>query len=320
MAVLTPLDLLSKSLSDIGALAAGEAVEPNIANDAFDTLNDMLDQWSNQKMLLPCVQEVIHELTGGTYIYTIGLAGANVGSTITASIASNVMTVTALTAGALSVGQLVTGTGITTGTAITSYGTGRGGNGTAALGTYYLSIQNTFASGTVTTFAKRPIRINSGFVRVTNSLTGTLDYPISILTDEEYELIGIKTLSGPWPRAVYYQPSIPLGVLNYWPNPSSGEMHLFCDMILNRFTSLSETINMQPGAIMAMRWNLAELLMPSYGKNDSVLVSLVQKYAAQGRSFLRRSNMAPQQAARYDNALMTKRRGDAGWVLDGGFR
>lgn len=316
---MTPADLIAKSLSDIGALASGEPVEPNIANDVFDTLNDMLDQWSNQKMLLPYVQEVIHELTGGTYQYTIG-PGGNVGATITGSISGTTLTVTALTAGALSVGQLLTGTGITSGTAITSYGTGFGGNGTAALGTYKLSLTNTFASGAITTAAPRPLRINSAFVRVSTSIAGTLDYPVAPLSSEEYELIGIKTLSGPWPRAFYYQPSLPLGVLNYWPNPSSGEMHLFCDMILNRFQSLSETIAVQPGAIMALRWNLAELLLPSFGRNDSILVGLVREYASQGRSYLKRTNMQPQQRAQFDSAIVARRRGDAGWILDGGFR
>lgn len=318
MSVLTPLDLISKSLSDIGALAAGESVEANVANDAFDTLNDMLDMWSNEKMMLPCVQEVIHRLTAGTFIYTIGPNG-NVGSVVTGSISGTTLTVTALTSGALSVGQTVSGTGVSTGTVITSYNTGRGGNGTSALGTYNVNISQTVGSITITTYAPRPLRINSAFVRIVTAITGTLDYPVAPITSEEYELIGIKTLSGPWPRAFYYQPSLPMGVLNYWPNPSSGEMHLFCDMLLNRFQTLSDTIAMQPGAIMAMRWNLAELLLPSYGQNEPLLVQLVQKYAAQGRSWLKRTNMQPQQASRFDPVLIGNRRKDAGWILHGGF-
>lgn len=318
MSVLTPLDLLGKSLSDIGALAAGEPVEPNVANDAFDTLNDMLDQWSNEKMMLPYVQEVIHELTGGTYVYTIGPLG-NVGSVVTGSVSGTVVTVTALTSGALSVGQTIAGTTVQTGTVITSLNTGRGGNGTAALGTYNVNISQTVSSATLTTYAPRPVRINSAFVRVVTSITGTLDYPVAPITSEEYELIGIKTLAGPWPRAFYYQPSLPMGVLNYWPNPSSGEMHLFCDMLLNRFQTLADTITMQPGVIMAMRWNLAELLLPSYGRNDPTLIGLVQKFAAQGRAYIKRTNMQPQQASRFDPVLVSNRRKDAGWILHGGF-
>lgn len=318
MSVTTPLDLIGKSLSDIGVIAAGETVEANIANDAFDTLNDLLDQWSNEKMMLPCVQEVIHELSNGTYVYTVGPLG-NVGSAVSGSISGITLTVSSLSSGAISVGQTVSGTGVTAGTVITSLNTGRGGNGTAALGTYNVNQSQTVTGAAITTYAPRPVRINSAFVRVVSSVTGTLDYPVAILTSEEYELIGIKTLSGPWPRAVYYQPSLPMGILNYWPNPSSGEMHLFCDMQMVRFNSLSDTLALQPGAIMALRWNLAELLLPSYGRNDQMLIELVQKFAAQGRMYIKRSNMQPQQASRFDPSLNVGRRPDAGWILSGGF-
>lgn len=318
MAVLTPLDLLSKSLSDIGALAAGESVEANVANDAFDTLNDMLDQWSNEKMMLPYVQEVIHELTGGTYIYTIGPQG-NVGSTLTGSINGTTLTVSSFATGALSVGQTVSGTGVTAGTVITSLNTGRGGNGTSALGTYNINQSQTVTGAAITTYAPRPLRINSAFVRVVTSITGTLDYPVSPLTSEEYELIGIKTLPGPWPRAFYYQPSLPMGVINYWPNPSSGEMHLFCDMLLLRFNTLADIITLPPGYIMAMRWNLAELLLPSYGKDNQLIIAMVSKFAEQGRAYIKRTNMQPQQAMRFDPVLVANRRKDAGWILHGGF-
>jgi hypothetical protein len=318
MSVSTPLDLISKSLSDIGALAAGEPVEPNVANDAFDTLNDMIDQWSNQKMLLPYVQEVIHELTGGTYVYTIGPLG-NVGSVVSGSISGTTLTVSSLTSGAISVGQTVSGTGVSVGTVISSLNTGRGGNGTSAVGTYNVNQSQTVTGASLTTYAVRPVRINSAFVRITTAITGTLDYPVAPITSEEYELIGIKTLSGPWPRAVYYQPSLPMGVLNYWPNPSSGEMHLFCDMVLTRFQSLSDTMTLQPGAVMALRWNLAELLIPSYGRNDQMLISMVQSFASQGKMYLKRSNMQPQQASRFDPVLISNKRKDAGWILSGGF-
>lgn len=315
---MTPHDLIQQSMSDIGANVAGEPLDPNIENDVFNTLNDMLDMWSNSKMMLFCVQEVIHELTGGTYIYTIG-GGGDCGCALTGSIAGTTLTVTAISSGALSVGQTITGSGIASGTFITSYNTGRGGNGTDALGTYQINVTTTFASGSIVTFVQRPLRINSAFVRVVTSVTGTLDYPVAVLDSEEYELIGIKTLSGPWPRAVYYQPSMPLGVLNYWPNPSSGEMHLFCDTILNRFLTLNETMTLPQGYVMAMRWNLAELLLPSFGRNQPDLISLIRQYAAQGRAMVKRTNMQPQQAARFDSVLVAGRAKDAGWILSGGF-
>lgn len=69
---------------------------------------------------------------------TIQTAAA--GSTIagfsgTASFATNVMTVTAVTSGTVKVGDLVTSAGVAAGTYVTSFGTGTGGTGTYNLST-----------------------------------------------------------------------------------------------------------------------------------------------------------------------------------------
>lgn len=314
-----PIDLITLSLINIGALEEGETPSSGAQNIAFNMLNFMLDQWSNEKMMVYCVQEVIHKLTPSQFNYTIGLNGS-VGSTFTGSIAGNVLTVTSVASGALAVGQTISGTGVALGTSITSYGTGLGGSSAAAQGTYYLSQTSTVASSALTSYAQRPLRINSAFVRIVTATTGTLDYPIAVITSEEYELIGIKSLPGPWPRAVYYQPSEPVGALNYWPNPSSGEVHLFCDTILNNFQSINDTISLPQGYAMAIVWNLSELLMPGYGKNDPSLSQKVTKFAAQGKGLIKRTNMAPQQAARFDDMLVQGKRKDAGWILTGGFQ
>lgn len=319
MSTTQPIDIIKQSMRSIGALATGETPTSDEANDCLDLLNDFLEYSTNEKQMLFCVQEVIHELTGGQYTYTVGSTASNLACTFTGSIASNVLTVTAITSGALSVGQVLTGTGITTGTAITSYGTGRGGNTTAALGTYFLQLSNTFASGTIVSYPPRPLRINSAIVRVVSSIGGVLDYPVAILTSEEYELIGLKAMSGPWPRAVYYQPSMPLGVLNYWPNPSSGEMHLFCDTILNKFATLTDTIQFPPGYNLFMRFNFAEFLLTEYPRTDPVIAGQVRDMAAKTRASIKRTNMQPQQAARYDDLLIAGKRKDAGWILHGGF-
>ncbi len=314
-----PIDLITLSLINIGALEEGETPGAAAQNIAFNMLNFMLDQWSNEKMMVYCVQEVIHKLTPSQFNYTIGLNGS-VGATFTGSIAGNILTVTSVASGALAVGQTIPTAGVTAGTSITSYGTGLGGSGTAAQGTYYLSQNSTVASTTLTSYAQRPLRINSAFVRIVTATTGTLDYPVAVITSEEYELIGIKSLPGPWPRAVYYQPSEPVGALNYWPNPSGGEVHLFCDTILNNFQSINDVISLPQGYAMAIVWNLSELLMPGYGKNDPALVQQVTKFAAQGKGLIKRTNMAPQQAARFDDMLVQGKRKDAGWILMGGFQ
>jgi len=311
-----PITLISQALLDINAREAGEPVAPDDANEAFATLNQMLDQWSNESMMVYAKQEVIHELSTGQYIYTIGPSGS-IGCSFTGSIAGNILTITAITSGAISLGQTING--VLAGTVITSYGTGKGGNTAAALGTYNLTNTQTVVSGALTSSVNRPIVINSAFVRVVNSITGTLDYPVAVINLEKYETIGIKTLPGPWPKAVYYSPTMPVGVLNYWPNPSQGEMHLFCDTILSQFQTVNDTVQLPQGYEAAIRYNLALKLMPSYGKSSQMQIEMIKAFAKEGKALIKKTNMKPAQTAFFDTVLTPGRVNDAGWILSGGF-
>lgn len=318
MSTTTPQDILTKALGDIGAYAPGDFIEPALMNDAFDTLNDLLDSASNEKEMIYCSQEVIHEVNGTSQTFTIG-PGGQVGCSFTGSIAGTTLTVTAILSGALSCGQKISGTGITTGSSITALGTGQGGNGTGALGTYSVNISQTVASTTITSYAPRPLRINSAFVRISTASTGLLDYPVIPLNVTDWSRIPIKSLPGPWPRGVYYQPSEPVGILNYYPFPSNCEMHLMCDTVLNNFQTLTETIVLPQGYKNWMRWNVAEILMPSYGKSDQVQAQMVIKNAARFRALIKRTNMRPMEQAQFDVILYGSARVNAGWYLDGGF-
>ena len=313
-----PNDLIRLSLTDIGALAPGEDIPSSQANDALTRVNNMLDTWANQKMLVYYVTEIVHLITGGTYQYTLG-PGGTIGSTVTGSISGTTLTVTGITSGALTLGQTLTGSGITAGTTITGFGTGAGTVNTG-LGTYTVNTSQTVAATTISGYYQRPLRINSAFVRV-QATVGNPDYPIAVLNVEEYEMIGIKTINGPWPRALYYQPSVPLGNIFYWPIPGSCEVHMFADTVLGQFTTLYDNVQLPQGYAQAIEWSLAELLMPSYGRTtDQTLVGMVKQNAAEARAFLKRTNMNPLQAARFDGALTSGRKArDAGWVLTGGF-
>lgn len=309
----TPLDIVKGALRSVGALESGETPDADSANDAFTLLNDMLAQWSNQSMLVHYTTEIVYPLIGGQYQYTIG-PGGSVGAVFTGSITLNTLTVTAITSGALALGQTLVGAGITAGTQITSFGTGAG-EVFSGTGTYGVSIAQTAGPITITASYQRPLAINSAFVRV-----ATLDYPVAVMSVDDYELIGLKILNGPWPRGVYYQPSIPLGNLTFWPVPAGGEIHLFADTVLGQFNALADVIQLPQGYNLALRFGLAELLIPEYGKASSEGMQLVMKFAAEGRGFVKVSNMKPQQLMKFDPILIQGRMPDAGWILSGGFR
>ena len=319
-----PIDIISRALKDIGALEAGETPTPEAAQDAFDMLQDLLDQWSNEDMMVFYKNEIIFPIVPSQTQYTIGPGGQVYGS-IVGSISGNVLTVTAINSGGISVGQTLSGTSIPSGTTITQFLTGAGGNVNEA-GTYLLSKSlGTVASQTITAYYPRPIQIRSCFVRInTNSNgmpinNGGLDYPVAVLNLEQYEMIGLKTLNGPWPKALYYEPTETLGNLYVWPNPAQGEMHLFVDQLFQRFTTINDTINLPQGYNMAMRWCLAERLMPMYGKASPTQIAMITKFAAQGKSTVKRTNLRPPVVSTYADALLVGRQKDAGWILSGGF-
>ena len=318
-----PIDIISRALKDIGALEAGETPTSEAAQDAFDMLNDMCDQWSNEQMMVYYKSEIIFPIVSGQTQYTIG-PGGEIGASFTGSISGFTLTVTGITSGALAIGQTLTGTGIAAGTTIVAMNTGAGGN-INEVGTYTVNIFQTVASTTISAYYQRPLTINSCFVRVNTNSNGTpivnggLDYPMAVLNYEDYALIGLKTLNGPWPKALYYQPAETLGNIFLWPNPAQGEVHMFCDTLFSRYSSLSDNIVLPQGYLMALRWCLAERLMPMYGKASQTQIQMIMKFAGQAKATIKRTNMKPPPVARYADALLVGRSRDAGWMLSGGF-
>lgn len=324
-----PIDIISRALKDIGALAAGESPTPDAAQDALDMMNDMIDQWSNENMMVFNVTEIIFNVVPGQVQYTIGPDPQTqnfVGAQFTGSITGKVLTVTNVLAGAVAQGQYLSGTGITQGTQILSCLTGAGGN-VNEQGTYLLNIpqQATVTSETITAYYQKPLNINSAYVRVNTYESGSpitnggIDYPIACISLENYNSIGLKTLNGPWPKALYFNPNEQSGNIFLWPNPSQGEVHLFAETVFRSYSNLYDDVNLPQGYSMALRWCLAERLLPMYGKTDQAVVAMIGNFAAQAKSTLKRTNMAPMQVSRYQDALLMSRAKDAGWILTGGF-
>ena len=318
------IDIISRALKDIGALEAGETPTPEASQDAFDMLQDMLDQWSNESMMVFYKNEIIFSLVSGQTQYTIGPNG-QIGATFTGSITGNILTVTSIQSGGISLGMTLSGTGITAGTKIQQMLTGAGNNVNEA-GTYVLNISySSVSSESIKAYYQRPLTLNSCFVRINTYSNGQpitnggLDYPVSVLNIEQYEMIGLKTLNGPWPKAVYYEPTETLGNIYVWPNPSQGEMHIFVDQIFQQFVSINDTVNLPQGYAMALRWCLAERLMPMYGKASQTQIAMINKFAAQGKSTVKRTNMRPPIVSTYADSLLVGRQKDAGWILSGGF-
>lgn len=393
-----PIDIISRALKDIGALEAGEQPTADAARDAFEMMNDLIDQWSNEDMMVFNITEIIFPVIAGQVQYTIGpdpstanfigsnftgtfsgnvltVTGINSGAVaqgqylncqgvtpgtrivrnltgaggnvneqgtyllnitqptqtpvFTGSISGTTLTVTAMTSGAVNVGSVISGTGVTAGTTITALISGTGGTGTytvsASQTVASTTITGTIVASTITAYYQKPLGIDSAYVRVnTNSngmpiLNGGLDYQMAVLALDNYNSIGLKTLSGPWPKAVYFNPNEQSGNIFLWPNPSQGEVHLFAQTLFSNYGTMYDDIVLPQGYSMALRWCLAERLMPMYGKASATQIGMINAYAAQAKATLKRTNMKPMASAQFADAMLSSRQKDAGWILNGGF-
>ena len=399
----TPFDIISGSLKDIGALEAGEVPTADAAQDALFMLNSMIDQWSNEDMMVFNITEIIFNVVPGQVQYTIGNNPTTlnfVGANFTGTFSGNVLTVTGITQGAVAQGQYLSGLNIPEGTQIVQPLTGAGGNvnevgtyqlnisqpvqtpvytgyisattltvtavtsgfvgvgstisgtgvtggttitglltGTGGIGTYTVSVSQTAGSSgspititgsvvatTIQAYYQKPLGIDSAYVRVNTSqssgspiLTGGIDYPVAVLNLENYNSIGLKTLNGPWPKALYFNAGSDSANLFLWPSPSQGEVHMFAKTLFYGWQNLNEDLHLPQGYTNALRWCLAERLLPMYGKTNQAIVGMIATFAAQAKATLKRTNMAPMQVSRYQDALLMSRAKDAGWILTGGF-
>jgi len=76
MASQTARSLIARSLRELGALAVGETPTADEASDALTTLNELLEAWSLERLMVYHIAEVTKALTASTASYTIGSGGS----------------------------------------------------------------------------------------------------------------------------------------------------------------------------------------------------------------------------------------------------
>lgn len=315
----TALDIIYGALRVANILAAGETPSPADSRDALNTLNDLLDSLSADKDFIYVSQENVFNWIPGQYQYTIGNPiGGTFSGTLSAGspIIGNVLAPANLTENAILTdvqGAIPAGTTILPG----GLGIGQITMSTPALISVNQpeTIQYTIPGDIP---IARPLRISSGYTRIPSS-TSALDYWFdTTLTLERYNEIGFKGVPGPWPLALAYQTTFPLGTIWIYPMPTSAyEVHLFTDLILSQFTSVTQAVNLPQGYNRALKRLLGLELCPEYGKTPSLEL---KRQASEARAFIKSLNASPVTTLRYDSALLNmNRRNDASWITDGGF-
>lgn len=312
----TASDIITGALRFINVYSPGESLSSSDSDDALATLNELLDSWSTDQASVYASDEDVFTFVPAQYRYTIGNYAAG---TFAGTVTSGSAVITAATVPTnMVVGGDLTGTGIATGATIVSFNSGAGTVTMSAVGTSNPGSQQiayTIPGDFKTT---RPLRITNAFTRITTQGSG-LDYPIEIIDQSRYVDIGYKAIQAPWPVAVWYNPTMPLGTLYFYQAPSSaGSLYLYGDFILSTFSSLTADINLPQGYVRALKRALARELAPEYG---SLWTPQQERLYKEAYDMIKSLNAVPTPVANYDAALMIQPNfTDASWYLTGGFR
>lgn len=314
----TALDLIKGALRRINSYQSGETIAQPDQEDCLETLNDLLDSWSTDKLHIFGSNEFILQWVVGKNKYTLGdPTCSDIGEPpFTGTLTGGSPTITSITnmPSDLVAGATLTDVAnvIPAGTTVLNVGIGTltmSANATVTPSnnpdTITYTIPGDFA-------IPRPLRITGAYTRVNE-----LDFLMDVYTtQEQYNSILFKPQPGPWPTVAWYNPTMPYGTLNVYQTPSmSAELHLFTDTILSHLT-LNQTFILPQGYSRALKWCLADELCAEYGFPRS---ESIKKQASESLKLIKALNSQPPERATYDRMLIRGNRGNAGWIAHGGF-
>lgn len=136
----------------------------------------------------------------------------------------------------------------------------------------------TYTMGTGGDFTNRPQELERAMIR-----DGSIDYPVALITIDEYAAIPNKSLQSTYPQKLYDDGGYPQRTLTLWPVPSAAKsLILYAKRVLTAIATLDTDISLPPGYERALVFNGAMELAPEYGKQvpDSVAMIAVESKAS----------------------------------------
>lgn len=311
------LDLIKGALRRINAYQSGESIASWDEQDCLDTLNDLLDSYSNDHNAIVGSTENILQWVPGLSQYRIGNPlCTNLGfAPFTGTVTANSLTITGITnlPASLVIGATLSDTGgaITSGTTVASIGTTSitmsvaAVSSPAGLDSISYTVPGDFN-------IPRPLRITNGFTRF-NSLDFTLDV---LESQDRFTEILYKAQPGPWPTVAWYNPTMPYGIFNVYMTPgNAAPLHLYTDTFLGNLT-LYQVFFMPQGYTRWIKWILARELCAEFGYP---VTEAIKTNARDAEMKIKALNAQPAVVAKYERSLIRGNKGDGSWVFRGGY-
>jgi hypothetical protein len=133
-----------------------------------------------------------------------------------------------------------------------------------------------YTMGTGGTFSvARPVSVKSAYCTYSG-----YDYPVDIISRDQYEAIADKDATSDIPTCVYVNYTYPYATVYVYPVPSSGTLSLSSDKPLTEQATAATVLSMPQGYERALRLNLAVELMPQYGLMNQAIIAMAMKAKA----------------------------------------
>lgn len=150
----------------------------------------------------------------------------------------------------------------------------------------------------------RPLKITNAFFRING---GSIDYPVTVLTKDEYDDISYKTTDSDVVDSVYLYNTYPLAELFVYPVPTSGTLFITTWKPLTSLASLTTSLALPNGYNRALRLNLAVELQSEFAVIDDRLA----QRAAKALGNIKRVNSKPESMS--ISLPINGRRGNSGY-------
>jgi hypothetical protein len=150
----------------------------------------------------------------------------------------------------------------------------------------------------------RPYDVTSAFIRDNNSN----DYPMQIFNQDQWDKIGLKTITSQIPDTLFYDSQYPLGIINIFPIPLVNYTVYF-NSTLDQvdFTSLTQALSLPVGYERAFVLNLALEMMsagfPCLLQGDGL--AQLRANAAEAKGNIKRANIK-EVLAEFDPSIVSK--------------